>query len=155
MPEIGEAQALLAALAKTDGGQGRGRAATATGDNCTSPMATRCLRRAGSARRKRRKPSPEPERDGDKDAPERLAADLGLWAGSYVRGELPAMRAHAAAFLDDVEARPDSPEAGVAHRAAGIIAGSPASIARRAIIWNARSPCSSPAVTTISPFASD
>ena len=30
------------------------------------------------------------------------------------------MRAHAAAFLGDVEARPDSPEAGVAHRAAGI-----------------------------------
>ena len=57
---------------------------------------------------------------GDKDAPERLAADYGLWAGSYVRGELSAMRAHAEAFLGDVEARPDSPEAGVAHRAAGI-----------------------------------
>ena len=40
--------------------------------------------------------------------------------GSYVRGELPSMRAHAAAFLSDVEARPDSPEAGVAHRAAGL-----------------------------------
>ena len=57
---------------------------------------------------------------GDKDAPERLAADYGLWAGSYARGELPSMRAHAAAFLSDVEARPNSPEAGVAHRAAGI-----------------------------------
>ena len=57
---------------------------------------------------------------GDKDAPERLAADYGLWVGSFVRGELPAMRAHAAAFLGDVEASPDSPEAGVAHRAAGI-----------------------------------
>ena len=56
---------------------------------------------------------------GDKDAPERLAADYGLWVGSYVRGELSSMRAHAAAFLSDVEARPDSPEAGVAHRAAG------------------------------------
>jgi predicted ATPase len=30
------------------------------------------------------------------------------------------MRAYAAAFLSDVEARPDSPEAGVAHRAAGL-----------------------------------
>ncbi len=29
------------------------------------------------------------------------------------------MRAHLADFLNDVEARPDSPEAGVAHRAAG------------------------------------
>ena len=57
---------------------------------------------------------------GDKDAPGRLAADYGLWVGSYMRGELPSMRAHAAAFLSDVEARPDSPEAGVAHRAAGI-----------------------------------
>ena len=57
---------------------------------------------------------------GDKDAPERLAADYGLWVGSYVRGELPSMRAHAAAFLSDVEARPDLPEAGVAHRVHGI-----------------------------------
>jgi class 3 adenylate cyclase/predicted ATPase len=56
---------------------------------------------------------------GEKDAPERLAADYGLWAGSYVRGELSAMRAHSKAFLSDVEARPDSPEAGVAHRIAG------------------------------------
>src|SRR5271165_3185006 len=56
---------------------------------------------------------------GDKDAPERLAADYGLWVGSYQRGELPAMRTQAEAFLSDVEARPDSPEAGVAHRAAG------------------------------------
>ena len=50
----------------------------------------------------------------------RLAADFGLWAGSYTRAELPAMRAQAAAFLADVEARPDSPEAGVAHRVQGI-----------------------------------
>ncbi len=57
---------------------------------------------------------------GDKDAPERLAADYGLWVGSYTRGELPSMRAQAVAFLSDVEARPDSPEAGVAHRASGI-----------------------------------
>jgi len=56
---------------------------------------------------------------GEKDAPERLAADHGLWGGSYIRGELAAARAHAAAFLADVEARPDSPEAGVAHRILG------------------------------------
>ena len=55
----------------------------------------------------------------DEDAPARLAADYGLWVGSYVRGDLQSMRAHAAAFLSDVEARPDSPEAGVAHRAFG------------------------------------
>jgi class 3 adenylate cyclase/predicted ATPase len=57
---------------------------------------------------------------GDEDAPGRLAADYGLWASSYMRGDLPSMRAHAEAFLGDVEARPDSPEASVAHRAAGM-----------------------------------
>ena len=56
----------------------------------------------------------------DQDAPERLAADYGVWVGSYVRGELPSMRAGVAAFLNDTEATPDSPEAGVAHRAAGL-----------------------------------
>ena len=56
---------------------------------------------------------------GDKDAPARLAADYGLWTGSYARGELPAMKAHAANFLSGIEAKPDSPEAGVAHRIAG------------------------------------
>jgi hypothetical protein len=58
---------------------------------------------------------------GDKSAAERLAADYGLWVGSYVRGELSAMRAYAGIFLGDVEAKPDSPEAGVAHRAAGMM----------------------------------
>ena len=56
---------------------------------------------------------------GDEDAPERLAADYGLWVGSYVRGDLPSMRMHAAAFLARVAARPDLPEAGVAHRVVG------------------------------------
>ena len=58
----------------------------------------------------------------ERDGPERLAAGLGLYGpAAYVRGELPSMRAYAAAFLRDVEARPDSPEAGVAHRAAGLL----------------------------------
>ena len=57
---------------------------------------------------------------GDADAPGRLAADYGLWASSYMRGDLPSMRAHAEAFLSDLEASPDSPDAGVAHRAAGM-----------------------------------
>ena len=56
----------------------------------------------------------------EKDAPERLAADYGLCVGSLVRGELSAMRAHAKTFLGDVDSSPDSPEAGVAHRAAGM-----------------------------------
>jgi predicted ATPase len=57
---------------------------------------------------------------GDMDTLERLAVNYGLWVGSYVRGELRPMRAYAEALLSDVEARPDSPEAGVAHRAAGV-----------------------------------
>jgi predicted ATPase len=57
---------------------------------------------------------------GDKGAPERLAVDYGLFVGSLVRGELLAMRAHAAAFLADVEGGPHAPEAGVAYRAQGI-----------------------------------
>jgi class 3 adenylate cyclase/predicted ATPase len=57
---------------------------------------------------------------GDEDAPGRLAADYGLWASSYMRGDLPSMRAHAEAFLSDLDASPDSPEASVAHRAAGM-----------------------------------
>jgi class 3 adenylate cyclase/predicted ATPase len=56
----------------------------------------------------------------DQDMPERLAADYGLWVGSYVRGDLSSMRVHAETFLGDVGARSDSPEAGVAHRVAGI-----------------------------------
>jgi Tetratricopeptide repeat len=56
---------------------------------------------------------------GDKDAQQSLAADYGLWAASYVRSELSSMRKHAAAFLRDAEASPDSSEAGVAHRILG------------------------------------
>ena len=56
---------------------------------------------------------------GEEDAPGRFAADYGLWVGSFVRGELPSMRTHATAFLRGVEARPNSPEAGVAHRVLG------------------------------------
>ena len=121
MPEIAQAQALLAALSDTGevtadisrrqrlsqlrvaygnalfGARGHG-----------APETTEAFARARESAY------------GDKDAPERLAADHGLWAGSYNRGELPSMRAHAAAFLSDIEARPDLPEAGVAHRAAGI-----------------------------------
>jgi len=36
---------------------------------------------------------------GDKDAPERLAAEYGLWVGSLVRGESSPMRTYAEAFI--------------------------------------------------------
>ncbi len=57
---------------------------------------------------------------GDKNATEKLAAIYGLWLGGYVRGELPPMRAHAQAFLDEVAEQANSPEVAVAHRVAGI-----------------------------------
>ena len=56
----------------------------------------------------------------DKDAPERFAAIYGLWVGCYVRGDLTGMREHAADFLREVEACPEVPEAGVAHRLTGV-----------------------------------
>ena len=43
-----------------------------------------------------------------------------LFALGYIRGELPSMRALAAAFLRDVEAKPDLPEASAAHRVLGV-----------------------------------
>ena len=121
MPEIAEAQALLAALAETNEVKlevaqrqrwqhlnvAYGNALIAT-RGYGAPETTEAFARARETA------------TGDKGAPERLAADYGLWVGSYVRGELTAMRAYAEAFLGDVEAKPDLPEAGVAHRAAGV-----------------------------------
>jgi predicted ATPase len=120
MPEIAEARALLAALGQTDEVKveaaqrqrltqlhvSYGNALIAA-RGYGAPETTEAFAKASEAA------------SGDKDTPGRLAADYGLWVGSYTRGELPEMRAHAAAFLDDLKATPDSPEASVAHRAAG------------------------------------
>ena len=92
----------------------------------------------------------------DKDAPERLAADYGLYVGSPIRDELSSMRAHAAAFLADVEARPDLARS---RRRASRPGHHP--LVRRRIsskrgsISNVRSPCSNPAATTTCPSGSD
>ena len=51
---------------------------------------------------------------------ERLSVNYGLWAGSYVRGELGAMREHLTAFLRDCATQPNSPESGVGRRLKGI-----------------------------------
>ena len=120
MPEIAEAEAVLAALMYTE--EVRAEAAqrqrrlhlqVAYGNALiaargTAPETTEAFARARDWA------------DGDKDAAERLAVDYGLWVGSYVRGELPPMRAHAETFLNDVAGDADSPEAGVAHRIAGV-----------------------------------
>ena len=156
MPEFAEAQALLGALSQTDEVKAEaaqrqrltqlhiayGNAVIAV-RGYSAPETTEAFARARESAA------------GDKDAPERLAADWGLWAGSYVRGDLPSMRAHAAAFLSDAEARPDSPEAGVAHRAAGSLCWFAGEYAKRGITSKVRSPCSNPAATMTWPFASE
>ncbi len=57
---------------------------------------------------------------GAADMYARFSTNYGLWAGSYVHGDLTAMREPAQAFLRDVESQPRSPEAGVAHRVYGV-----------------------------------
>jgi predicted ATPase len=119
-PEIAEAQTLLAALEATDEVKANARQRrrltqlqTAYGNallqarGYSAPETTEAFARASESA------------SGERNAPERLAADYGVWGGSYVRGDLPSMREHVVAFLRDVEATPDSPEAGIAHRVAG------------------------------------
>ena len=90
LPEIAEAQSLLTALAATDEVKveaahrqrltqlhvSYGNALIAAQGH-GAPETTEAFARARQSA------------SGDKDAPERLASDYGLWVGSYVRGELP------------------------------------------------------------------
>jgi hypothetical protein len=62
-------------------------------------------------------------------------------AASLPRGDLSAMRVHSTAFLRDVEAKPDSPEAVVAHRAAGIARRVGGSISKRGNVLSRLGPC--------------
>ena len=62
-------------------------------------------------------------------------------AASLPRGDLSAMKVHSAAFLRDVEAKPDSPEAVVAHRAAGIARRFGGSISKRGNVLSRLWPC--------------
>jgi predicted ATPase len=120
MPEIAEAQALLAKLVETEEvkieaarRQQRRQLHVAYGNALIgargygAPETTEAFARARESA------------VDDKDALERLAADYGLWVGSFVRGELSAMRVHAETFLKDVEVSADSPEAQIAYRIAG------------------------------------
>ena len=56
---------------------------------------------------------------GIEDAAERFSIYYGLWVGNFVRGELAPMRDIAEIIKREVEARPGSPEAGVAARLNG------------------------------------
>jgi predicted ATPase len=120
MPEIAEAQALVATLAETE----EVKAKTAEIQRLTQLRVAYgnalFALRPGASETSEAFAKAQRSVYSEKGTPERLAADYGLWAGSYSRGELPSMRTYAEAFLNDVEARPNSPEAGVAHRIIGV-----------------------------------
>ena len=121
MPEIAEAQALLAALAGTEEVKGAAtRRQRLTQLHVSYGNALMATRGHGAPETTEAFAKARESASVDKDAPGRLSADYGLWVGSYTRGDLSSMRAHAMTFLNDLEATPASPEASVAHRAAGI-----------------------------------
>jgi tetratricopeptide (TPR) repeat protein len=120
MPEIAEAQALLAALAETDEVKAdEARRHQLTQLHVSYGNALIAARGYGARETTEAFARARESTAGDKDAPGRLSADYGLWVGSFTRGELPSMQAHSSDFLNDVQARPDSPETGVARRVAG------------------------------------
>ena len=121
MPEIAEAQALLAALAEMDEvraataqRQRRGQLLVAYGNALIGQRGMGASEAMEAfARARDYVVGTRARRSG-------CAIHYGLWAGSFLRGELSAMREHVEAFFSDVEANPDSREAGVAHRTAGM-----------------------------------
>ncbi len=118
--EIEEAQALLAALGQTDevktaaaSRQRRLQLQTSYGQamiharGYSAPETTAAFARARELTA------------GIEDAAERFSIYYGLWVGNFVRGELAPMRDIAEIIKREVEARPGSPEAGVAARLNG------------------------------------
>ena len=121
MPEIAEAQTLLVALAETDEVKaGAAQRQRLTQLNVAFGNALIAARGYGAPETTEAFAKVRKSVAGNENAPERLSADYGLWVGARARAELSAMKDHSTAFLNDVAANPDSPEAGVAHRIAGI-----------------------------------
>ena len=156
MPEIAEADALLAALSQTD----EVKAEAAQRQRLTHLQvaygnALYAARGAGAP--ETTKPSPEPaSRPLATTTPPngwRLTTAYGSPAtcgASCHRCGRMRRPSSATSRRDPIRPRPASPIA-----PPGSLAGSPATIARRGTIWNVRSPCSNPAATTIWPIASD
>ena len=157
MPEIAEAQALLAALAQTD----EVKAQAAQRQRLTQLQVAygnalyrgARLRRAGNDGSLRQEPASRPLATRMRPSDWRPTTAYGPAAtceASCHRCGRTRRPSSATSRRDPIRPRPASPIA-----PPGSLAGSPASIARRGIIWNVRSPCSNPAATTIWPFASD
>jgi tetratricopeptide (TPR) repeat protein len=121
MPEIAEAQALFTTLAQTETvmieATKRRRLSQL---NVAYGNALFAARGYGAPETSAAFSRARDSAEGERHARARLAADYGVWVGSYVRGELSSMRAHAETFLSDVRAKPDSPEAGIAFRVWGV-----------------------------------
>ena len=121
MPEIAEAQALLAALAETDDV----KAATTTRHKRVDLQialgnALIAARGYGAAETQASFERARALTFGIGREPERFSIAYGLYAVSYHRGDVSRMREHASAFLSGVSGQPNSPEAGVAHQISGI-----------------------------------
>ena len=120
MPEIAEAQALVAALeemdeVKAEAARRRRKTRLHAAYGNAMILAHGYGARETSAAFERARDTATAE-----DGFERLSAQYGLWAGSFVRGELGAMRELSAAMLSDCERRPQSGEASIAHRMRGV-----------------------------------
>ena len=111
MPEIAEAQALLAALTETD--EVKSEAARRRRDAQLRVAYGNALipaRGYGAPETAEAFAAAREQADGDSAAPERLAADYGLWANSYTRGDLSSMQAYASSLprrcQDETRIRP-------------------------------------------------
>ena len=121
MPEIAEAQALLAGLAETDEMKAEmARRRRLTELNIALGNALMSARGPGAPETTASFAKALDSAGGGPEASDRLAAEYGVWVGSLLRAELPSMKARADTLLADASARPDSAEAGVANRVAGI-----------------------------------
>jgi predicted ATPase len=119
-PELTEAQALLAALSESDAvksatalRQRRVHLQTSLGNALIWAKGLAAPETSAAFARVRELASRV------EDASERFAAYYGLWAGHYMRCEPAPMREMAELFLREATARPDCPEALVAHRVCG------------------------------------
>src|SRR5262249_7378205 len=119
-PKLTEAQALLAALSESDAvksaaalRQRRGHLQISLGTALIWANGRHAPETSAAFMRARELASRE------EDAAERFAAYNGLWLGHANRGEPAPMREMAELFLREATARPDCPEALVAHRISG------------------------------------
>ena len=119
-PEIAEAQNLIASLAEADevksaaaSRQRRLKLQTAYGNALIAARGYQAADTTAAFVRARELAA------GVEDLSERFSVYYGQWAGSFVRADLMPMREIAQIMLRDCRNRPNSPEAGIAHRLSG------------------------------------